>query len=335
MTALVEVRDLHKTFGGKRPFRRSTRTVRAVNGVSFEIHEGETLGLVGESGCGKSTLARTLMFLEDPTAGQIFFDGERLSPRDALRLRRSAQIVFQDPYTSLPPRMRVRRIVAEPLLIHGLGTKADIAARVDRLLGDVGLQSDVATKYPHQLSGGQRQRVGIARALAVQPSLIIADEAVSSLDVSIQAQILNLMKELQRTHRLSYLFISHDLGVVKYMSHRIAVMYLGEIVELADADELYRRPLHPYTRALMSATPSLDKKPGRIVLEGEPPDPARPPSGCEFHPRCPMAQEICHEDDPALKEWLPDRVAACHFALEDMDAASPGHAVAHGEASGG
>ena len=328
MTPLVEVRDLHKTFGGKRPFRRSTRTVSAVNGVSFEIREGETLGLVGESGCGKSTLARTLMFLEDPTSGEILFEGEPLTPQHALRLRRSAQIVFQDPYTSLPPRMRVRRIVAEPLLIHGLGTKGDIAARVDRLLDDVGLQSDVATKYPHQLSGGQRQRVGIARALAVQPSLIIADEAVSSLDVSIQAQILNLMKKLQRSHRLSYLFISHDLGVVKYMSHRIAVMYLGEIVELADAGDLYQRPLHPYTRALMSATPTLRHKEGRIVLEGEPPDPARPPSGCKFHPRCPMAQQICHDDEPALNEWLPGRVAACHFALEDMDVESAEQTVA-------
>jgi oligopeptide/dipeptide ABC transporter ATP-binding protein len=206
-------------------------------------------------------------------------------------------------------------------LIHGLAAKSEIGPRVERLLADVGLQPDVANAYPHQLSEGQRQRVGIARALAVQPSLIIADEAVSSLDVSIQAQILNLMKSLQREHRLSYIFISHDLGVVKYMSHRIAVMYLGEIVEIADADELYRRPLHPYTRALMSATPSLKGESNRILLEGEPPDPAWPPSGCEFHPRCPMAQEICEEEDPALHEWLPNRYAACHFALEDMERA--------------
>jgi len=328
MTPLVEVRDLHKTFGGKRPFRRPTRRVRAVNGVSFEVHEGETLGLVGESGCGKSTLARTLMFLEEPTAGEVLFRGERLNQGNALRLRRSAQIVFQDPYTSLPPRMRIRRIVAEPLLIHRLVDRSEIGARVERLLGDVGLKADVANKYPHQLSGGQRQRVGIARALAVQPSLIIADEAVSSLDVSIQAQILNLMKDLQRDHRLSYIFISHDLGVVKYMSHRIAVMYLGEIVEIANADELYRRPLHPYTRALMSATPSLKQKTNRIALEGEPPDPARPPSGCEFHPRCPMAQPVCREDDPALHEWLSNRLAACHFALEDMERASVGQTAA-------
>jgi oligopeptide/dipeptide ABC transporter ATP-binding protein len=319
MTPLLEVRSLHKTFASKRFFGRRGRRLRAVNGVSFAVEEGETLGLVGESGCGKSTLARTLMFLEEPTAGEILFRGKLLHRADALRLRRSAQIVFQDPYTSLPPRMRVRRIVAEPLLIHGLTDRKEIGARVERLLADVRLKADVANKYPHQLSGGQRQRVGIARALAVQPSLIIADEAVSSLDVSIQAQILNLMKELQREHRLSYIFISHDLGVVKYMSHRIAVMYLGEIVEIADAGELYRRQLHPYTRALMSATPSLARKKARIVLEGEPPDPARPPSGCEFHPRCPMARAICREEDPRLNEWLPNRHSACHFALDVMD----------------
>ena len=282
------------------------------------------MGLVGESGCGKSTLARTLMFLEEPTAGEILFGGKRLHRGEVQRLRRSAQIVFQDPYTSLPAHMRIRKIVAEPLLIHGLAQKGEIGARVERLLSDVGLKADVANSYPHQLSGGQRQRVGIARALAVQPSLIIADEAVSSLDVSIQAQILNLMKDLQREHRLSYIFISHDLGVVKYMSHRIAVMYMGEIVEMAGADELYRRPLHPYTRALMSATPSLTGKTNRILLEGEPPDPAQPPAACKFHPRCPMAQQICSEDEPALHEWLPNRLAACHFALEDMASAPTG-----------
>jgi oligopeptide/dipeptide ABC transporter ATP-binding protein len=322
MTPLIEVRDLCKSFGGRRFIGGSTRPIHAVNRVSFEVHEGETLGLVGESGCGKSTLARTLMFLEEPTAGEVLFNGKRLDKGDAQRLRRSAQIVFQDPYTSLPPRMRVRRIVAEPLLIHGLANKGEIADRVERLLADVGLKADVGSKFPHQLSGGQRQRVGIARALAVQPSLIIADEAVSSLDVSIQAQILNLMKELQRTHRLSYLFISHDLGVVKYMSHRIAVMYLGEIVEVAKADELYSRPLHPYTRALMSATPSLEPRRGRIVLEGEPPDPGNPPRGCEFHPRCPMCQPVCRDEDPLLHEWLPGRVAACHFALDKMSDAA-------------
>jgi oligopeptide/dipeptide ABC transporter ATP-binding protein len=319
MTPLLEVRDLHKAFASRRRFGGAARRVRAVNGVSFEVHEGETLGLVGESGCGKSTLARTLMFLEEPTAGEVLFRGEHIQRGEAVRLRRSAQIVFQDPYTSLPPRMRIRRIVAEPLLIHRLADKSEIGARVERLLADVGLKADVANKFPHQLSGGQRQRVGIARALAVQPSLIIADEAVSSLDVSIQAQILKLMKDLQREHRLSYVFISHDLGVVKYMSHRIAVMYLGEIVEIADADELYRRSLHPYTRALMSATPSLTRRTNRIVLEGEPPDPARPPTGCEFHPRCPMAQSICTGEDPELYEWLPNRLAACHFALEEKE----------------
>jgi oligopeptide transport system ATP-binding protein len=327
---LLEVRDLHKTFASRRHLGSEPRRVRAVNGVSFEVQEGETLGLVGESGCGKSTLARTLMYLEEPTTGEVLFRGERMHRGAALRLRRSAQIVFQDPYTSLPPRMRIRRIVAEPLLIHGLVGKGQIDARVGSLLADVGLQADVAGKFPHQLSGGQRQRVGIARALAVQPSLIIADEAVSSLDVSIQAQILKLMKDLQRKHKLSYIFISHDLGVVKYMSHRIAVMYLGEIVEIADAGELYRRPLHPYTRALMSATPSLTRRTNRILLEGEPPDPALPPAGCEFHPRCPMAQSICSEDDPELHEWLPSRLAACHFALDDMEGARVRSQSPHG-----
>jgi oligopeptide/dipeptide ABC transporter ATP-binding protein len=330
MSALLEVRDLRKTFEAKRFLGRPGRAVQAVSGVSFDVHEGETLGLVGESGCGKSTLARTLMFLEEPTAGDVVFQGKRLSRVDAAQLRRSAQMIFQDPYSSLPPRMRVHRIIAEPLLIHGFTNKREIGARVEGLLEDVGLKADIANKYPHQLSGGQRQRVGIARALAVQPSLIIADEAVSSLDVSIQAQILNLIKELQRAHRLSYIFISHDLGVVKYMAHRIAVMYLGEIVEVADADALYERPLHPYTRALMSATPTLEPTTGRIVLEGEPPDPARPPAGCKFHPRCPMTQPICRNDDPALEQWLPNRPAACHFALEGIDDVRPGQRAPQG-----
>ncbi|MDP8959421.1 MAG: ATP-binding cassette domain-containing protein, partial [Actinomycetota bacterium] len=247
---LLEVRDLHKHFQARvGRFSRRTRAVRAVNGVSFTIAEGETLGLVGESGCGKSTLARTLLFLQAPTAGEIRFQGRRLSEDQAGRLRRQAQIVFQDPYSSLPPRMRVGRIVAEPLLIHRVVDRAEVPDRVAGLLRDVGLKPEMMGALPHQLSGGQRQRVSIARALAVQPSLIVADEAVSSLDVSVQAQILNLLKDLQERHRLGYLFISHDLGVVKYMSHRIAVMYLGEIVELAPAEEIHARPLHPYTRA--------------------------------------------------------------------------------------
>jgi len=315
---LLEVRDLHRHFSARTGRRLSgrSRTVPAVNGVSFTIREGETLGLVGESGCGKSTLARTLLFLEPPTAGQVLFGGEALTPERAASLRRRAQIVFQDPYTSLPPRMRVGRILAEPLLIHRIGDRAEVPDRVAELLRDVGLSPDNARSLPHELSGGQRQRVGIARALAVQPALIVADEAVSSLDVSVQAQILNLLKDLQARHRLAYLFISHDLGVVKNMSHRIAVMYLGKIVEMAAADELYTRPLHPYSRALLSAVPFLARRAaGRIRLAGEPPDPARPPAGCTFHPRCPLAQPVCQEETPELKEWLPSRVAACHFAL--------------------
>jgi oligopeptide/dipeptide ABC transporter ATP-binding protein len=274
--------------------------------------------LVGESGCGKSTLARTVLLLERPTSGEIRFQQESLDAASAGRLRRRAQIVFQDPYTSLPPRMRVGRILAEPFRIHRTADAADIPDRVAGLLGDVGLKPNVARSLPHELSGGQRQRVGIARALAVQPALIVADEAVSSLDVSVQAQILNLLRDLQQRHQLTYLFISHDLGVVKYMSHRIAVMYLGRIVELAPADDLRARPLHPYTRALLSAVPSVKARGSlRIRLAGEPPDPAAPPAGCTFHPRCPLAQPVCRERAPELREWLPGRLAACHFALAE------------------
>ncbi|HSI93007.1 MAG TPA: ABC transporter ATP-binding protein [Jiangellaceae bacterium] len=321
MTApLLEVRDLHRHYTSRHGFwSRRSRTVPAVNGVSFTIGEGETLGLVGESGCGKSTLARSLLFLEPPTAGQVLFRGQELNQETTADLRRRAQIVFQDPYTSLPPRMRIGRILAEPFLIHRIGDRADIPDRVADLLRDVGLSPDAARALPYELSGGQRQRVGIARALAVQPALIVADEAVSSLDVSVQAQILNLLKDLQARHRLAYLFISHDLGVVKNMSHRIAVMYLGKIVELADAEELYDRPLHPYTRALLSAVPSLARTgDARIRPAGEPPDPAQPPPGCPFHPRCPLAQSRCQVEPPALHEWLPGRVASCHFALSDV-----------------
>jgi oligopeptide/dipeptide ABC transporter ATP-binding protein len=335
MTApLLEVRDLHRHYTGREGFwSRRTRTVAAVNGVSFTIDEGETLGLVGESGCGKSTLARTLLFLEPPTAGQVLFRGQELNRETTADLRRRAQIVFQDPYTSLPPRMRIGRILAEPFLIHRIGDRADIPDRVSDLLRDVGLNPDVARVLPHELSGGQRQRVGIARALAVQPSLIVADEAVSSLDVSVQAQILNLLKDLQARHRLAYLFISHDLGVVKNMSHRIAVMYLGKIVELADAEELYNRPLHPYTRALLAAVPSLARTgDGRIKPAGEPPDPAQPPPGCTFHPRCPLAQPRCRVDPPELHEWLRGRVASCHFALSDIPPGETSGAAPQGAA---
>ena len=320
MTApLLEVRGLVKHFNvrGGGFIGLGRKVVRAVDGVSFTIDEGETLGLVGESGCGKSTLARTILFLEEPTQGEVLFLGRPLTAERVRDLRRRAQIVFQDPYLSLPPRMKVGSIVDDPLRIHGLASGPSLAERVAQLLIDVGLRPEDAAKYPHELSGGQRQRVGIARALAVQPSLIIADEAVSSLDVSVRAQILNLLKDLQQRDRLAYLFVSHDLGVVKYMSHRIAVMYLGKIVELTTADVLHRQPLNPYTRALLSAIPGIHKKGRRRVeLQGEPPDPANPPPGCKFHPRCPMAQPICAEDEPALKEWIPNHLVACHFALE-------------------
>jgi oligopeptide transport system ATP-binding protein len=313
--ALLEVRDLQKHFPvDTGSLRRTRRVVRAVDGVSFAVGRGQTLGLVGESGCGKSTLARSLLFLDPPSGGEILFEGVRLTENDARRLRKRAQIVFQDPYASLPPRMRIGKILGDPLALHGV-RRAEIPARVERLTQDVGLRSDVLDKLPHQLSGGQRQRVGIARALSVQPSLVVADEAVSSLDASVQAQILNLFKELQARHELAYLFISHDLGVVKHVSHRIAVMYLGEIVELAPADALYVEPLHPYTRALVSAVPSLGRRGrGRIRLEGEPPNPTAPPPGCKFHPRCPLATELCRVEHPPLREIEPGRLSACHYA---------------------
>ena len=318
-TPLLEVRDLVKHFnapgGGFFGFGR--KVVPAVDGVSFTINEGETLGLVGESGCGKSSLARTILFLEEPTKGEIRFQGQPLTTGRVRDLRRQAQMVFQDPYLSLPPRMKVGDIIGDPLRIHGVERGSSLTRRVAQLLNDVGLKLDDAGKYPHELSGGQRQRVGIARALAGQPSLIVADEAVSSLDVSVQAQILNLFKDLQTRRRLAYLFVSHNLGVVKYMSHRIAVMYLGQIVELTTTDELHRQPLNPYTRALLSAIPTIYKKFGRRVqLQGEPPDPVNPPPGCKFHPRCPMAQAICAQEAPQLKAWLPGHLVACHFALE-------------------
>jgi oligopeptide transport system ATP-binding protein len=322
---LLEVRNLSKHYPVRKGLLgRERGAVRAVDGVSLALTPGETLGLVGESGCGKSTLVKTLLFLEPPTSGEIRFAGEPVTGADAARLRRHVQIVFQDPYTSLPPRMRVAEIIADPLRIHGIGDRASAERRVRSLMHEVGLNPERGRDYPFQFSGGQRQRIGIARALAIEPTLLLLDEAVSALDVSVQAQVLNLLRDLQERRRLTYIFISHDLGVVRYMSDRIAVMYLGKIVEQGPAAALYEQPLHPYTRALVSAVPSLRRRGQRIRLAGEPPKPTDPPSGCAFHPRCPMARAICAEQAPPLAEWLPGRLAACHFALEGLPPAEPG-----------
>ena len=307
-------------------FSRQTGTIRAVDGVSFTIDSGETLGLVGESGCGKSTTVRALVRLLRPTAGSIRFDGVELTrlEGDALReLRRRFQMIFQDPYSSLDPRLTVEAIVAEPLEAHGVGTARERAARVAELLDAVGLPPAVAERYPHEFSGGQRQRIGVARALALQPELVAADEPVSALDVSIQAQIVNLLKQLQQRFHLTYLFVAHDLAVVRHMSDRVAVMYLGRIVELARAEELYRAPLHPYTVALLSAAPVpdplIEARRRRIILSGEVPSPAAPPPGCRFHTRCWLRErlgrpEACETVDPAVRSVLDGHLVACHFA---------------------
>lgn len=319
MGPLLEVRNLKKYFPIKRGlFRSPGEVVRAVDGVSFSIREGETLGLVGESGSGKSTTALLLLRLIEPTAGEVYFENVpifRASREQMRRLRREMQIIFQDPYSSLNPRMTVEEIVGEGMEIHGLAKGKEKKERVAELLKRVGLEPDHMGRYPHEFSGGQRQRIGIARALAVHPRFIVADEPVSSLDVSIQAQIINLLKELQQEFRLTYLFITHDLGVIEYISDRVAVMYLGRIVELADTPDLFRRPLHPYTEALLSAVPVLDpeaKRP-RIILPGEPPSPLNPPSGCPFHPRCPKRFERCPIEEPVLKEVEPNHWVSCHL----------------------
>jgi peptide/nickel transport system ATP-binding protein len=325
---LIEVREVKKYF----PIRsglmqREVARVHAVDGISFAVQPGETLGLVGESGCGKSTLGRTIVRLYEPTAGQIIFQGHPIEGHGARKLRplrREMQMVFQDPYASLNPRKRVGSIIGDPLKIHHLGDKKERKARVEELLETVGLSPEHYNRYPHEFSGGQRQRIGIARALALQPKLIVADEPVSALDVSIQSQMLNLLEDLQNEFNLTYIFIAHDLGVVRHVSDRIAVMYLGKIVEMSPAEELYQRPIMPYTEALLSAVPvpdpDLAAKRERIVLEGDVPSPINPPSGCRFHPRCRYATQVCSEIEPPLVEYGNGHLAACHHPL-NVDAA--------------
>ena len=318
--ALLEVRDLKKHFPIRKGLvSRVVGQVRAVDGVSFEVKRGEVLGLVGESGCGKTTTGRCVLRLIEPTSGTVRFEGRDVlaMKRGELRaLRREMQIVFQDPYSSLNPRLTVGSMLGEALTIHGLARGAKARERVAELLTQVGLSPDHARRYPHEFSGGQRQRLGVARALSVSPKLIVADEPVSALDVSIQAQIINLLRDLQRQMKLTYLFVAHDLSVVEHISDRVAVMYLGRIVELADRAAIYRAPHHPYTRSLLSAIPVPDPKRGRdrIVLKGDVPSPANPPSGCHFHPRCFMAQPICSQQEPLLREVRPGHWASCHFA---------------------
>ncbi|MEX2157296.1 MAG: dipeptide ABC transporter ATP-binding protein [Gemmatimonadales bacterium] len=328
-TPLVAVQDLVKHYAGERPWfglGRPRPPVRAVDGVSFSIASGRTLGLVGESGSGKTTVGRTLLRLQEPTSGRVLFDDHDVFAIDAERLRalrRRMQIVFQDPYSSLNPRMTVAQTLREPLEIHGLAAPAQMDARVLALLEEVGLDPVFAERYPHELSGGQRQRVGIARALSVEPQFIVCDEPVSALDVSVQAQVLNLLADLQSRRRLTYLFIAHDLAVVRHIADEVAVMYLGRIVERAPAAAIYATPRHPYTRALLSAVPEPNPRAAkrRIVLPGDIPSPANPPPGCPFHPRCPHPKknERCRTETPALRPVeAPDHLAACHFAEEPM-----------------
>jgi len=316
--SLLEIRNLKKHFPvGEGFFSRGKGAVKAVDGVNLSINEGETLGLVGESGCGKSTLGRTILRLIEPTSGEINFLGKNLlalSQRELRNTRREMQIIFQDPYASLNPRMRVGDIVGEGLEIHKLAKGKAKRERVMELLHQVGLRIDHYDRYPHEFSGGQRQRIGIARALAVNPKFIVCDEPVSSLDVSIQAQIINLLQELQEKMHLTYLFISHDLRVVEHISHRVAIMYLGKVVEIAKSDTIYRDAKHPYTRALLSAVPipDMNKKKERVVLEGDVPSPVNPPPGCTFHPRCSYREAICSQTEPPL-DFTPDgHGVACH-----------------------
>ena len=315
---LLAVEGLAKHYGtGRGLFGKAHAAVRAVDGISFHIAHGETLGLVGESGCGKSTAGKAVLRLIEPSAGSVKLDGVELTtlPRGALHAqRRNMQAIFQDPYASLNPKMTAATLVGEPFVNYRLHTSRERAERVAALFARVGLRKDHLARYPHEFSGGQRQRLGIARALALEPKLVIADEPVSALDVSVQAQVINLMVRLQEDLGLSYLFIAHDLAVVRHISDRIAVMYLGRIVELADAEELFAAPAHPYTRMLLDAVPVAGAKRRKSVLRGEPPSPLSPPSGCHFHPRCPLAVARCRTEPPALRQLASGHLAACHLA---------------------
>lgn len=316
---LLQVKGLKKYFdinGGI--LSRKVGEVKAVDDVSFDVYEGEVLGIVGESGCGKSTTGKSLLRLIDPTEGQVIFDGEDITSLDEegmRKKRRDMQIIFQDPYASLNPRHKVEKILSEPLLIHGIGTKEERKKKVKEILEIVGLPGEHASRYPHQFSGGQRQRIGIARALIVNPKLIVCDEPVSALDVSIQSQILNLMEDLQEEFGLTYVFIAHDLSVVKHISDRVGVMYLGRMVELADNEDLYADPPHPYTRSLLSSVPNPDPdvKQDRIILEGDVPSPSNPPSGRAFHTRCPECMAVCKEVRPEFREVKDNHFVACHL----------------------
>ena len=321
---LVQVRNLKKHFPIKSGilFQREVASVKAVDGVSFHIYEGETLGLVGESGCGKSTTGRTILQLYRPTSGSVQFEGVELTElkgNELRRMRRKMQMVFQDPYASLNPRMSVGRIVAEPLVVHNIGTKKEREERVAELLELVGLNPYFVRRYPHEFSGGQRQRIGLARALALNPKFIVADEPISALDVSIQAQVVNLMQELQENLGLTYLFIAHDLSMVRHLCNRVAVMYLGKLVEVAESEELYTNPLHPYTQALLSAVPVPDpvveETRQRIILKGDVPSPINPPVGCNFNTRCPVSVDVCFNQEPELVEVLPEHWVACHRVI--------------------
>lgn len=319
---LLEVKDLRKWFpSSKSPFSGKKQHVKAVDGVSFTLHYGETLGIVGESGCGKSTMGRSVLRLLEPTSGQIFFEGKNFTALNKKELRKSRselQIIFQDPYASLDPRMTIGDIIAEPLDIQLKLSEKERMERVLKMMERVGLNTRYVNRYPHEFSGGQRQRIGIARAMILSPKVVVCDEPVSALDVSIQAQVINLLKDMQQEMGMAYIFISHDFSVIKHISDRVAVMYLGRVMEIADKNDLYKHPMHPYTVALLSAIPVPDRKhkKEKIVLEGDLPSPVNPPSGCVFHTRCPRAQEICKTQVPQQKDYGNGHCCACHFPQE-------------------